>query len=90
MTRNNVFSSVYQVNFSPRVRKIIFVVDNANSFISLTGLSRFKETFPPGRFLFNVLQPSAPIYQFYVHLNIKCCSVSFSARRQLSVSFFLL
>ena len=34
----------------PRVRKIIFVVDNANSFTSRTESSRFKETFPPGRF----------------------------------------
>ena len=88
MTRNNVFNSVYHVNFSLRVRKIIFVVDNANSFTSRTGSSRVKQTPPTARF-FNIWQPGAPIYQFYVHLNIKCCSVSFSAGRQLSVSFFL-
>ena len=88
MTRNDVFNSVYQVNFLLRVRKIISVVDNANSFTSRTGSSRVKQTFPPTRF-FNVWQPGAPIYQFYVHLNIKCCSVSFSAWRQLSFSFFL-
>ena len=88
MTRNDVFNSVYHVNFLLRVRKIISVVDNANSFTSSTGSSRVKHTFSPTRF-FNVWQPGAPIYQFYVHLNIKCCSVSFSARGQLSVSFFL-
>ena len=82
------FHSVYWVNFSLRVRKIIFVVDNANSFTSRTGSSRVKQTPPTARF-FNIWQPGAPIYQFYVHLNIKCCSVSFSAGRQLSVSFFL-
>ena len=53
MTRNDVFNSVYQVNFLLRVRKIISVVDNANSFTSRTGSSRVKQTFPPTRF-FNV------------------------------------
>ena len=62
MTRNDVFNSVYQVNFLLRVRKIISVVDNANSFTSRTGSSRVKQTFPPARF-FNEWHTGASIYQ---------------------------